>query len=199
MAGSGCLKHFFKKKKNIISSLCFFILSLVCSPDLFSCLVSPLPSSPLSLSLSSSSVSLALSSFSVSLSLRVMLCVMLCCVGVCCAVFVCGVVWHAENLRVDIQNVPVYAGNTRTCFLTCARGAGIHGDLLNGHTEGRAVSSSVLLTKKSPRRVITWPQRSTKETNGSYPFQFENRPRATRCRFLQSFAFPDKAVQLQQS
>ena len=64
----------------------------------------------------------------------------------------------------------MYAGNTRTCFPKCARGAGIDGDVLNGHTEGRAVSSSVLLTKICPRRVITWPQRSTKETNGSHPF-----------------------------
>ena len=85
---------------------------------------------------------------------------------------VCGVVWHVENLRVCIQNVPVYAGNTRTCFSTCARGAGIHGDVLKGHTEGRAVSSSVLLTKICPRRVITWPQRSTKKPTDLTHFQF---------------------------
>ena len=30
---------------------------------------------------------------------------------------------------------------------TCAHGAGIHGDVLTGHTKGRAVSSPVLLTK----------------------------------------------------
>ena len=30
------------------------------------------------------------------------------------------------------------------------------------------MSSSVLLTKICPRKVITWPQRSTKETNGSF-------------------------------
>ena len=35
-----------------------------------------------------------------------------------------------------IQNVPVYAGTTRTCVSTCARGAGTHGDVLNLHTEG---------------------------------------------------------------
>ena len=34
----------------------------------------------------------------------------------------------------------------------------------------RKVALSVLFTKICPRRVITWPQRSTKETNGSYPF-----------------------------
>ena len=32
-----------------------------------------------------------------------------------------------------VQNVPVYAGTTRTCFNTCARCAGIHGDVLNVH------------------------------------------------------------------
>ena len=36
--------------------------------------------------------------------------------------------------RVYIQNVPVYAGTTRTCVETCARGAGTHGDVLNVHT-----------------------------------------------------------------
>ena len=32
------------------------------------------------------------------------------------------------------KNVPVCTGTTRTCFNTCARGAGIHGDVLNVHT-----------------------------------------------------------------
>ena len=36
--------------------------------------------------------------------------------------------------RVSIQNVPVYAGTTRKCVSTCARGAGTHGDVLNAHT-----------------------------------------------------------------
>ena len=30
-----------------------------------------------------------------------------------------------------VQNVPVCTGTTRTCFNTCARCAGIHGDVLN--------------------------------------------------------------------
>ena len=38
------------------------------------------------------------------------------------------------SLRVYVQNVPVHAGTTRTCVSTCARGAGIHGDVLNVHT-----------------------------------------------------------------
>ena len=77
---------------------------------------------------------------------------MLCCV-VWCVVVVVACVWcvclcvlrHAEKsgktrvwiqkrLRVYIQNVPVYADTTLTCVSTCARGAGIHGDVLNVHT-----------------------------------------------------------------
>ena len=40
-----------------------------------------------------------------------------------------------KRLRVYIQNVPVYAGTTRTCFATCASVAGIHWDVLSVHTE----------------------------------------------------------------
>ena len=45
---------------------------------------------------------------------------------------------YVQNaLRVPIQNVPVYAGNTRTCFSARARVAGTHGGALNLHTEGQ--------------------------------------------------------------
>ena len=64
-------------------------------------------------------------------------------------------------------------------------------------THGR--SSPVLITKKSARRVLTWSQRFTKEILGCYHFQFEKRSRTTCSRLLQSFAFPDKIVQLQLS
>ena len=99
--------------------------------------------------------------------------------GVCvggCGVCVCRVVWHAEKppcvdstrLQMYIQNVPVYAGNTGTCFSTCTRVAGYtrgrfectHGKRFES-THGGG-SSPVLLTKKSPRRVLTWPHRFTK-------------------------------------
>ena len=43
--------------------------------------------------------------------------------------------WIQKRLRVYIQNVPVCTGTTRTCSNTRARGAGIHEDVLNGHTE----------------------------------------------------------------
>ena len=40
----------------------------------------------------------------------------------------------SKRARVYVQNVPVCTGTTRTCFNTCARGAGTHGDVLNVHT-----------------------------------------------------------------
>ena len=43
---------------------------------------------------------------------------------------------ESKRPRVYIQNVPVCTGTTRTCVTTCGRGAGIHGDVLNAHTEG---------------------------------------------------------------
>ena len=50
-------------------------------------------------------------------------------------VCVCGVVWHVENAPgLYIQNVPVCRHHAHVCFNTCARGAGIHGDVLNVHT-----------------------------------------------------------------
>ena len=53
--------------------------------------------------------------------------------------------------RVSIQDASVcpfntssvYAGTTRTCFYTCARGAGSHGDVLNVHTEASWMDTGV--------------------------------------------------------
>ena len=65
----------------------------------------------------------------------------------------CGVVWHADNTRVYIQNVPVCTGTTPACVTTCGRGAGTHGDVLNVHTggvlnihTGRGVEGGVIVT-----------------------------------------------------
>ena len=66
-------------------------------------------------------------------------------------------------------------------------------------THGGQGSSSVLLTKICPRRVTTCPRGSPKKPLNLTRFQFENRSRTTRARFLQSFALPDEAVQFQQS
>ena len=103
-------------------------------------------------------------------------------------------------------------GTTPACGNTCARGAGTHGDVLNLHTEvfwtdtrergeerkeRGGGSPSVLLTKKSPRRVLTWPpQVHHKKPLDLTHSRFENRWRTTRSRVLQSFALPDEAVEL---
>ena len=66
------------------------------------------------------------------------------CVSVCVSVcVVCAV--RCGTLKTPVCRLktppcvhskrPVYAGNTRTCFSTCARGAGTHGEVLNVHTE----------------------------------------------------------------
>ena len=47
----------------------------------------------------------------------------------------CGSCVDSKRPRVCARNVTVCTGTTRTCFNTCARGAGIHGDVLNVHTE----------------------------------------------------------------
>ena len=48
----------------------------------------------------------------------------------------------SNTSRVYVQNVPVYAGTTRTCFNMCARGAGTHGDVSNVHTRFLSVSQN---------------------------------------------------------
>ena len=113
---------------------------------------------------------------------------------VCCVVCRCGVcgVWHAENPVCRLKTPPcVHSKRPRVCrqhahmlFNMCAccwytrgRFERTHGNVLNAHTGG---SSSVLLTKKSSRTVITCPRGSPKVTTGSSPqFQFENRSRTT--------------------
>ena len=67
-------------------------------------------------------------------------------VCVCVCVCVCVLRHGEKNVKkklcgfknasvCTVQNVPVYAGTTRTCVSTCARGASIHGYVLNVHTE----------------------------------------------------------------
>ena len=105
---------------------------------------------------------------------------------------------HSQRLRVCRHHrAHVLIDMCAWCRYTRGRFERTHGDVSNPHTEDR-VSSSVLLTKICPRMVITWPQRGPpKKPMDLTHFQFENRSRATRCRFLQSFAVPDEAVQFQ--
>ena len=119
-----------------------------------------------------------------------LVCVCVCsCVCVCfCVVCVCGVcvcvcvcwgtlkkrgktrMWIPTRLRVYMQNVPVYAGTTRTCVSTCARGAGTHGDVLNPHT-GAGGHRQFCLPRKAHVEFSLGPrQRFNKETLQSYTF-----------------------------
>ena len=70
-----------------------------------------------------------------------------------------------------VENVPVCTGTTRTCFNTCARCAGIHGDVLNvhmgtclsGHTGFFSVSHHTTTphTPHRPHRPHTTPRHKT--------------------------------------
>ena len=101
----------------------------------------------------------------------------------------------------SIQNAPVHAGNTRTCFSAYGRVAGTHRDVVNVRTEacwelhtgrggrrGRREGG----TKKWPTLSCRVPQRVTGSSHW-----FENRSRTTCFRFLQLFALTDEAVGLQ--
>ena len=109
----------------------FSLLSSVFFCLLFSCLVSPHPSSLLSLSLSS---------LSVSVFLRVVLwswCVVSWCVVLC--VLVCDTLRNSvcplnTSPCVRSKRPRVYRHHAHTCWNTCARGAGANGEVLNVHT-----------------------------------------------------------------
>ena len=104
-------------------------------------------------------LSCLLSVLSVSLSLSLSLSLSPPRVGVvvvllCCVVWLC-VLRHAEKSG---KNGEWIQKRLRT-----------HGDVLNPHTGGRR-SSPVLLSKICPHTVYHVPQRSTKETLGSFQF-----------------------------
>ena len=95
--------------------------------------------------------------------------------GVC----VCGVVWHVQNApRLYIQNVPaVCTGTTRTCRNTCARGARIHGDVLNVHTGTfwSDTRSFFSVSHHTPHRTKTTTQDATHKTQHDNA-QLDNAP-----------------------
>ena len=99
----------------------------------------------------------------------------------------------------------VYRHHAPMCFNMCAwcrhtrgRGASIHGDVLDGHTGRREVSSSVLLTKICPRRVITCPKSSPKKRKNLTHFKFENKSPHGMFPVPSIIALPDEAVELYQ-
>ena len=150
-------------------------------------------------------------------------CVLLVCVvGVCWVwvwVFVCGCwlcTWSWWSVRCGTLRNPVCPHKTppcvrskrprvhrhhaHMCFNMCAwcrytrgRIERTHGGVLSGHTE----SSPVLLTKKSPRTVLTCTREvhQKERKNLTHFFEFGRSASRTTCsRFLQSFPLPDEAV-----
>ena len=197
----------------MISVFFCFIFSII-----LSCLVlSSLSSSLLSLCL------LSLFFLCLCLCHSVMWCVSLCvvvwlCVCVVCVVW-CGVVClcvarlgtrknppcvGSTRPRVYIQYVSVYAGTTRTCWNTCARDAGIHGDVLNAHTEACWMDTRVghhqfCLPRKAHEEFTLGPTSSPKKQKNLTHSTFEKRSRTTCSRFFRWFALPGKVAQLQVS
>ena len=136
---SSSLSSFVSSVFSLLSSL--FVLSCFVSLSSFCLVFLCLPSSLIYLSLSSFS-SLSLSIFLCFLSLSPYDRVVLWCVVFCDAVWCVGV---------SVQNVPVCTCIARTCRNTCARGAGMHGDVLNVHTgcmRGGGVVSFVFSSEK---------------------------------------------------
>ena len=86
------------------------------------------------------------------------------------------------------------------CRYTQGRFERTHGHVLNGHTtEEEEGHRQFCLPKFAHTGLSRDPEVHQKVTTGSYKFKFESRSSTTRARFLQSLAFPDKAVQFQLS
>ena len=125
---------------------------------------------------------------------------LVCCASLCCWLWLwlcvvvcvvvvwrvwCGVVWHAENVHV----VPVHTGT----FLN------VHTEAFWMDTRRTGGSSPVLLAKFAHVGSSLGPRGPPKKRKNLNHLNFENRSRKTCSRFLQSFALPDEAVELQLS
>ena len=83
-------------------------------------------------------------------------------------------------------------------LILCARGAGIHGNVLDGNTGGRERGSSSVLLTKFAHVGLSRASEVHQRNPWIFPIsKFENKSRTTCSRFLQSFALPDEAVKLQ--
>ena len=152
------LSHF-STKSSFLSSR-FMSISLHFLSSLVSCLLSLVLS--LVLSCLSSSVLLCLLSLSLSPYDAV-------CDAVCRSAYgVCGVV--CGMCRCGCGKPPLCGHHAHMLKHMCAWCQYTRGTFWTDTRGGGRVSSPVLHTKICLRRVITWPQRSTKETHGSYPF-----------------------------
>ena len=74
---------------------------------------------------------------------------------------------HSKRPRECRQHAHMLFNMCVCCRYTRRRFECTHGGVLNGHTGSH---HQFCLPRKSPRRVLTWSQRFTKETLGSYPF-----------------------------
>ena len=128
------------------------------------------------------------------------------CGVVWCGVVWCGMVTHAEKLPcVRSQRPRVYRHQSHICkhMRTCCqckqeRFDRTHGHVLNGHTAwGREGHRQFCLPKFAHKGSSHAPDIHRKNHRMLPMFKFENRSRTTCPRFLQSFALPDEAVQLQ--
>ena len=135
--------------------------------------------------------------------------VLLCFVLCCCGGVVCGVCCVAPwKPSVSTHNVPVCPSQTSPCVPAPRAHVETHVRLVLLHTgtfrmyprRKAGGSLSVLLTKICPHRFITWPRGSPKSNHKILQISSVRiRSRTTRARFLQSFALPDEAVELQLS
>ena len=117
---------------------------------------------------------------------------MWCVCGVVCVVVWCGVLCVVSPCVrsktppcVRSKRPRVYRHHARMCYdmrawcrYTRGRFESTHGGFLDGHTgerrrgeRGEGGSPSVLLTKKSPRRVLTWPQKFTERNPWFLPIR----------------------------
>ena len=73
-------------------------------------------------------------------------------------------------------NVPVYAGKTRACVSTCARGAGTHGDVVDGHTTHHTAHHTTTQQQKQ-LPATRYPQHTTHNTQQHRKTKKEDRER----------------------
>ena len=98
----------------------------------------------------------------------VLVCLVVCVLWcVCVVVVVCPIKTHVCPSKtspcVPFKNVPVYAGTTRTCVSTCARGARTRGDVLNAHTEVFSVKH-ITTQHNTPHRTAHTTRHDTHDT-----------------------------------
>ena len=140
--------------------------------------------------------------------------VVVCC---CCVVGVvsggvvcvrCGVLCDTlKNPRVSVQNVPLFTFKTSPCVHSRRAHVQTHVRVVPVHTGTFGTDTrraGEVIVGSANQNLTTWCYHLTPEVHQRNPwilyiFLFENKSNTARSRFLQSFALPDKVVQLQLS